>query len=319
MPDKPITFQNVLELGENNRARVKKCCAKNKDYTVTIWLDELSMLRDVVPEYVKMKSPHDLSTFPSTVKMLYEKIDEVRRVRRPGENPTVDSFRSFAEGIGARLQFLGSDLYTHLVSADVPDTHPLRKERVKRFELLAIVLRKVRRRNWGGASNVSRVLLLIERPGVYIDHDNTVGHLGQLYGFRYALSAHGIPLNSFLASAYGYPLLRAYRTVIAESYPTKDLKDKFTLSMDQMPPQPPKLPKEPTLVQSLYIMETQLRPSGPLGFAKFFGDCLSSRIPLPGLIEPGGGADNGGRAPDSRKVVGICRLRGNMRLRQLKC
>jgi len=74
MPDKPITFQNVLELGESNdiwkqspipkeinyiwfgphfeifnRARVKKCCAKNKDYTVTIWIDELSMLRDIVP------------------------------------------------------------------------------------------------------------------------------------------------------------------------------------------------------------------------------------------------------------------------------
>lgn len=68
------------------------------------------------------------------------------------------------------------------------DTHPLRKERLKQFELLAIVLREVRRRNWGGASNVLRVLLLIERPGVYIDHDDTVGHLGQLYGFRYALS-----------------------------------------------------------------------------------------------------------------------------------
>lgn len=57
--------------------------------------------------------------------------------------------------------------------------------------------------------------------------------------------------------------------------------------MDQMPPQSRKLPKELTLVQSLYIMETQLRPSGPLGFAKFFGDCFSSRIPLPGLKEPG--------------------------------
>ncbi len=52
---------------------------------------------------------------------------------------------------------------------------------------------EVSRASWGIASNLFRVLLLILRPGVYIDHDDILNKVGTMTGFQYAHSKDFLP------------------------------------------------------------------------------------------------------------------------------
>ena len=286
-----------------DQTSIFECAKNNPDYRVRIWLDEFSMLeldgpcglpRVFPPASLKIytmgmdkpiNSAHINTTFAMLVRaqMEYYKVYLLRTLTR-AQLSTIRKFQDFIKRANLHnidLLFL-SDFYEALFQAEhqrnqqslcYPSLHP--SSEASRWENLGPEVRLLQwvfferyRGNYAAASNLLRVQLLQTYPSIYVDHHTTVPSIGDLTGFRYALTVDHTASQAFLASAPNHPCLQYFRYRILQNYDAL-LKNDFkcvTLDYTTMVK-----PTDPTDLQNPYITETYSL-SGPGSFFKAMKD-----------------------------------------------
>ena len=311
--DIPIPKEiNYIWLGRNfedfDQMPILKCVENNPDYRVNLWLDDFSMLEmegpyglpKVFPPasleiYKKgmnkaVNSAHINKTFAILIRaqMEYYKVrlnDSLRELI-----PTVQKFLNFLTRGDLRkvdLKFL-SDFYETLFQAEhqrnenslsYPSLHPSSPASGwdnlgPEVRLLQWVFFERYRENHTAASNLLRVQLLQNYPGIYVDHHTTIPSIGDLTGFRFALTADLTANQAFLASAPNHPCLQYFRYCILQNYDAL-LKNNFkcvTLDYTTM-----RKTTDPTDVQNPYVAETYSL-SGPCAFFKAMKDVAQGAL-----------------------------------------
>lgn len=266
---------------------IQECLKNNPDYRVSLWLDDFSMLeiegpcglpRILPPASLKIytsgmnkavSSAHINNHFAMLVRaqMEYYKLRLSGQLRAP--IPTIQKFQSFLQENNlhnVKIRFL-SDFYEALFHAEhlrdqkslcYPSLH--HSSSASRWENLGPEVRLLQwtfferyRGNYAAASNLLRVQLLQTYPGIYVDHHTTVSSIGDITGFRHALTADLTASQSFLASARNHPFLQYLRYCILQNYDDL-LRNEFKCvaldytTMDK--------PTDPTDLQNPYITET---------------------------------------------------------------
>ena len=275
------TFENFDQMP------ILECVKNNPDYRVRVWLDDFSMLEmegpwglpQVFPpaslEIYKtgmkkaIASAHINTTFAMLVRaqLEYYKVREKNQLQT--RIPTIKRFRDFLNRDELRkvdVLFL-SDFYEKLFQAEhqksssslcYPSLHP--STPASGWENLGPEVRLLQwtfferyRGNYAAASNLLRVQLLQTFPGIYVDHHTHIPSIGDIRGFRFALSAGLTASQSFLASAPYHSCLQYFRYCILQNYDAL-LKGNFkcvTLDYTTMTK-----PTDPTDIQNPYITET---------------------------------------------------------------
>ena len=104
--------------------------------------------------------------------------------------------------------------------------------------------------------------LLQTHPGIYADHRTTVPVLGDLNGFRFALTAEKTATQTFLASAPNHPCLQYVRLCLLKNYDALLKNDFKCATLDYTTMAKPNDPKD---FQNPYNMENYSL-SGPGAF-----------------------------------------------------
>jgi len=185
-------------------------------------VDEFSLLQnaDKIFDTAERKAAQTAQCISNRCRDIYSSTNMVT-LRK--EHPVVNDFRKFVSGLDIEICFVGADLYESHFSKLLTSHSPLngsieeqKREGSQNDSLIWMIMFEVSRASWGIASNLFRVLPLILRPGVYIDHDDTLNKLGTITGFRYAHSKDFLPTNFFLASCLDHPFLKHYRDYILQ-------------------------------------------------------------------------------------------------------
>ena len=296
------TFENF------DQTPIQQCVRNNPDYRIKLWLDDFSMLEMEGPHGLpkvlpsaslkiyksgmnKEISSSDISkTFAMLVRaqIEFEKVHLNYQLR--AYNPTIQSFQAFLQEhklYNVETLFL-SNFYAALFQAEhersgkslsYPSLSP--SPTASRWEnlgpevkLLQWVFFERYRGNYAAASNLLRAQLLQTYPGIYVDHHTTVPSLGDLTGFRFALTADNLPTQTFLASAPNHPCLQYFRLCILNKYDAL-LKNNFkcgTLNYTTM-----EKPTDPDDFQNPYNMETYAL-SGPGAFFEAMKDVAEGAL-----------------------------------------
>lgn len=229
---------------------IQECVKNNPDYRVRLWLDDFSMLEQY--DNPKMFPPASLEIHTSGTdisgssasidtffallvggQMEYYKVRPRNHAR--ANYPTILKFHEFLQQNSlhnVEIAFL-AEFYEVLFQAQKPNFPD------PEIQLLRWMFFERNRKNYAAASNLLRVQMLQTYPGIYVDHHTTVPSLGNLTGFRFALTAERTASQSFLASARDHPCLQYFRYCILENYD----------------PPPGKKPTEPTDLQNPYTAE----------------------------------------------------------------
>ena len=240
------TFQNF------DQTAIQQCVRNNPDYRIRIWLDDFSMLDMEGPSGLQKVLPSaSLNIYKSgmnkaissasiskTFAMLVRAQIEFYKVHLNHQLrayiPTVQSFQAFLQEhklSSVDICFL-SNFYAALFHAEherssnslsypslSPSPTASRWENIgPEVKLLQWVFFERYRGNYAAASNLLRVQLLQTYPGIYVDHHTTVPSIGDLNGFRFALTADRLPTQTFLASAPNHPCLQYFRFCILQKY-----------------------------------------------------------------------------------------------------
>ena len=276
------TFENFDQIS------ILECAKNNPDYRVRLWLDDFSMLepegpcglpRVFPPASLKIytmgmdkriSSAHINTTFAMLVRaqMEYYKVCLLRNLLR-ARLPTIHKFQHFIKRIdlpNVELLFL-SDFYEALFQAEhqgnqqslcYPSLHP--SSEASRWENLGPELRLLQwvfferyRGNYAAASNLLRVQLLQTHPGIYVDHHTTVPSIGDITGFRFAVTADHTTSQAFLASAPNHPCLQYFRYRLLQNYDALLKNDFKCVTLDYTTLGKP---TDPTDLQNPYITET---------------------------------------------------------------
>lgn len=297
---------NYIWLGRTfedfDQTEIQAFVKDNPDYRVRLWLDDFSMLEMEGPSGLPrvfpraslniytsgmnkaISSTHINKTFAMLVRaqMEFYKVRLNKQLR--AQIPTVQKFQDFLQQNDLHnvdLLFL-SDFYEALFHAEhqrnqnslcYPSLQP--SSLASRWDNLGPEVRLLQwalferyRGNYAAASNLLRVQLLQTYPGIYVDHHTTVPSIGDITGFRFALTAEHTASQSFLASAPNHPCLQYFRYCILQNYDSL-LRDDFkcvTLDYTTM-----KKPTDPSDFQNPYIIETYSL-SGPGAFFKAMKD-----------------------------------------------
>ncbi|KAF6240867.1 hypothetical protein HO173_000659 [Letharia columbiana] len=297
---------NYIWLGRTfedfDQTEIQACVKDNPDYRVRLWLDDFSMLEMEGPSGLPrvfpraslniytsgmnkaISSTHINKTFAMLVRaqMEFYKVRLNKQLR--AQIPTVQKFQDFLQQNDLHnvdLLFL-SDFYEALFHAEhqrnqnslcYPSLQP--SSLASRWDNLGPEVRLLQwalferyRGNYAAASNLLRVQLLQTYPGIYVDHHTTVPSIGDITGFRFALTAEHTASQSFLASAPNHPCLQYFRYCILQNYDSL-LRDDFkcvTLDYTTM-----KKPTDPSDFQNPYFTETYSL-SGPGAFFKAMKD-----------------------------------------------
>ena len=287
---------NYIWLGRTfihfNQSRIQECAAKNPDYKIFLWIDDLSMLdreqiqnlSTVIPEkelqsytdYMDKRVPANPDEADDVLKLSLSIQEEYHDFLSTNPQfqrsiPTVRDFQRFVDSTGReniKLRYTSTKFYPTLIS----EARKAAQERQKKggtglqtkagrqkepeLRLLEWAFLERLRGNYAAASNLLRIQYLQIFPGIYIDHDDSAPAFGQLHGFKYTRSADYLPTNSFLASPSGHPFLQFLRYKVLDGY--NALRDKkILLSYMNM--------EKPNNVEELdhpYIIDTYTR-SGP--------------------------------------------------------
>ena len=309
----PITKEiNYIWLGrtfENfDQIPIQQCVRNNPDYRIRIWLDDFSMLEMEGPRGLpKVLPPASLKIYKSgmnkaisssqtnkTFAMLVRVQLEFYKVHLKNQLrayiPTVQSFQAFLQEhklYNVDILFL-SNFYAALFHAEhersghslsYPSLSP--SPTASRWENLGPEVRLLQwvfferyRGNYVAASNLLRVQLLQTYPGIYVDHHTTVPSIGDLSGFRFALSADKIPTQTFLASAPNHPCLQYLRLCTLQNYDVLLKNDFKCVKLDYTTMQ---TPTDPSDFQNPYNMETYAL-SGPGAFFRAMKDVAEGAL-----------------------------------------
>lgn len=279
-----------------DQIEILECVKRNPDYRVRIWLDDFSMLgiegqcglsRVFPPASLKiytsgMNKAIGSADINKTFAMLVRAQIEYFKVRINSQLrahiPTIRRFQDFLQQNNLHnvdLLFL-SEYYESLFQAEhhrnknslcYPSLQP--SSLASRWENLGPEVRLLQwafferyRGNYAAASNLLRVLLLQSYPGIYVDHHTTVPSIGDITGFRFALTAEGTASQCFLASAPNHPCLQYFRYCILQNYDALLKNDFKCVALDYTTM---KQPTDPTDLQNPYITENYSL-SGPGAF-----------------------------------------------------
>ena len=290
MKDIPIPKEiNYLWFGPTfnrfERMPIHETVKKNPSHTIRLWLDDFSMLEmhgdyglstilspSTFAAYERrLKEGIDLSNINATFQMLisaqqeYQHFIETYEVP-PNLAPIVKKFRDYLlyANLPVELRLLSSRFYKiELMALESGNPGP-------EIELLKWTFLERYRGNYGAASNLFRIQLLISWPGIYLDHDDMAPSFGDLTGFRYTRSAEHNATNCFLASAPGHYFLPYLRTAVLANYSALAANNFFCGQHNYLQLQPP---SDPSDLDSPYVAETQSL-SGPIAF----GNALRSFV-----------------------------------------
>ncbi len=277
---------------------IQECVKTNPDYRIRLWLDDFSMLEmegpcglpRILPSaslriYTSgmneaISSADINKTFAMLVRaqLEYYKVNLTSQFRT--QLPTIQKFRDFLQHKqlhSVDLVFL-SDFYAALFDAEhqrngnslcYPSLRPSSTATAwntsgPEVQLLQWVFFERYRGNYTAASNLLRAQLLQTYPGVYVDHRTLVPPLGNMTGFRFALTATNTATQTFLASCPGHPFLQYFRYSVLQKY-DKLLKRKFRCVMQDYTTM--RRPVGDADSQNPFVMETW----GLSGAGAFFG------------------------------------------------
>ena len=289
--DIPIPKEiNYIWLGRTfedfDQTPIRDCVKNNPDYHIRFWLDDFSMLEMEGPSGLprilpaaslklytsginKAISSADIrTTFAMMVRaqMEYYKVAISSPLR--AEIPTIQKFQHFLRENAlhdVEVHFL-SDFYetsfhaeylTNPVSFHYPSLQS--SSSTSQWENLGPEIRLLQwaffercRGNYAAASNLLRVQLLQTHPGIYVDHHTIVPSIGNITGFRFALTADLAASQTLLASAPKHPCLQYFRYCILQNYDALLKRDFKCVTLDYTTM---RKPTDPTDVQNPWLTE----------------------------------------------------------------
>ena len=289
-------------------APIQQCVRNNPDYRIRLWLDDFSMLEmEGSRGLPKVLPPSSLNIYKSGMnkaissanisktftilvraQIAFYKVHLKHQLR--AYIPTIQSFQAFLQEhklYNVDILFL-SNFYAALFHAEhetsgnslsYPSLSP--SPTASRWENLGPEVKLLQwafferyRGNYVAASNLLRVQLLQTYPGIYVDHHTTVPSIGDLTGFRFALTADKLPAQTFLASAPNHPCLQYFRLCILQKYDAL-LKNNFKcVNLDYTTMEKP---TDPYDFQNPYNMETYAL-SGPGAFFRAMKDVAEGAL-----------------------------------------
>ncbi|KAM0795116.1 nucleotide-diphospho-sugar transferase [Usnea florida] len=289
--DTPIPKEiNYIWLGQTfenfDQNSLRDCVKNNPDHHIRLWLDDFSMLETEGPRGLprvlpaaslklytsgtnKTISSADIkTTFAMMVRaqMEYYKIAISGTLR--AEIPTIQKFQHFLQEDAfhhVEVHFLSNFYETlfhaeHLTNPNSFNYPSLQSSSsTSQMEYLGPQIKLLQwaffercRGNYAAASNLLRVQLLQTYPGIYVDHHTIVPPIGDLTGFRFALTADLTASQTFLASAPKHPCLQYFRYCILQNYDALSKRDFKCVTLDYTTM---KKPTDPTDVQNPWFTE----------------------------------------------------------------